>query len=114
MPDLFEEQMQLDESSGLSWLWAGLFGPFYFAFHGFWGYAAASVACCFFLITWPVNFFLAYPAWRGRAMQKALQVRAERERQAERERAEALQLATLEAIRGMAAQPTTHAAPPLR
>ncbi|MDP2085938.1 MAG: hypothetical protein Q8K20_12125 [Gemmobacter sp.] len=101
MAELFEEQMRFDESTRMSWLWAGLFGPFYFAFHGFWGYAAVALACWAFLLTLPINFFLAYPAWRGRALTKALAARAERERQAERERAEAIQLATLEAIRGL-------------
>ena len=60
-----------DDSTGVSWLWAFLFGPFYFAVHGFWGRALIVFLLNFLIIGFFVAPFLAYPAWRGRAEKKA-------------------------------------------
>ncbi|MFC3570611.1 DUF2628 domain-containing protein [Paracoccus sp. TOH] len=60
-----------DESTGLSWLWAFLFGPIYFAVHGFWGRAVVVLALNFLVIGFIVAPFLAYPAWRERANRQA-------------------------------------------
>ncbi|MDF2140833.1 DUF2628 domain-containing protein [Paenirhodobacter sp. CAU 1674] len=60
-----------DESTGLSWLWAFLFGPIYFAVHGFWGRAAIVLILNFFIIGFFVAPFMAYPAWRKRAEERA-------------------------------------------
>ena len=62
---------QMNESTGLSWLWAFIFGPLWFAFHGFWGRAVLVFALNFVLIGFIVAPFLAYPAWRERAREKA-------------------------------------------
>lgn len=63
---------RLNESTKASWLWAFLFGPIYFAAHGFWGkfFLVLLLNLCFFIgvIVAP---FLAYPAWRSRAREKA-------------------------------------------
>lgn len=61
-----------DESTGLSWLWAFLFGPIYFAVHGFYSRAVlVFVLWWIFFIGFVVAPFLAYPAWRARAKEKA-------------------------------------------
>ena len=60
-----------DESTGLSWLWAFLFGPLYFLAHGFWQRALLVLALNFLIIGFVVAPFLAYPAWRARATEKA-------------------------------------------
>ena len=62
---------KLDESTSLSWLWAFLFSALYFAAHGFWGRAVLVFALNFVLIGFIVAPFLAYPAWRERAREKA-------------------------------------------
>ena len=62
---------KLDESTSLSWLWALFFGPLYFAAHGFWGRAVLVLAFNFVLIGFIIAPFLAYPAWRERARDKA-------------------------------------------
>ena len=46
-------------------------GPLYFAFHGFWGRAVLVFALNFVLIGFIIAPFLAYPAWRERAREKA-------------------------------------------
>ena len=46
-------------------------GPLYFAAHGFWGRAVLVLALNFVLIGFIVAPFLAYPAWRERAREKA-------------------------------------------
>lgn len=74
MADTAEKELvaeQLNESTGLSWLWAFLFGPIYFAVHGFWGRAGIVLLLNFVIIGFIVAPFLAYPAWRGRAEEKA-------------------------------------------
>lgn len=60
-----------DDSTGVSWLWAFLFGPIYFAVHGFWGRALIVFLLNFLIIGFLVSPFLAYPAWRDRAQKKA-------------------------------------------
>lgn len=60
-----------DDSTGLSWLWALLFGPIYFAAHGFWGRAVLVLALNFVFIGFLIAPFLAYPAWKARATEKA-------------------------------------------
>ncbi|MEQ3626681.1 MAG: DUF2628 domain-containing protein [Celeribacter sp.] len=60
-----------DDSTGLSWLWAFLFGPIYFAVHGFWGRALLILVLNFVVIGFFVAPFLAYPAWRRRAKNRA-------------------------------------------
>ncbi len=56
-----------DESTGASWFWALLFGPLYFAVHGFWGRAVLLLALNLVVIGFFVAPFLAYPAWKDRA-----------------------------------------------
>ncbi|MDO5606187.1 MAG: DUF2628 domain-containing protein [Paracoccus sp. (in: a-proteobacteria)] len=63
-----------DDSTGLSWLWAFLFGPIYFAVHGFWGRAGIVLVLNFLIIGFLVAPFLAYPAWKSRAMKRAEQM----------------------------------------
>lgn len=63
-----------NESTGLSWFWAFLFGPLYFAVHGFWARALLVLVLNLFIIGILVSPFLAYPAWRERARRKAEQV----------------------------------------
>ena len=63
-----------NEATGLSWLWAFLFGPLYFAVHGFWSRALVVLILNFFFIGFVVAPFLAYPAWRKRAEEKAQQL----------------------------------------
>ncbi|MFC5737803.1 DUF2628 domain-containing protein [Sinirhodobacter huangdaonensis] len=60
-----------DESTALSWFWALLFGPLYYLVHGF--YARALVVLVLYLmgIGVLVSPFLAYPAWRKRALGRA-------------------------------------------
>lgn len=60
-----------DDSTALSWFWALLFGPFYYLVHGF--YARALVVLVLYLmgIGVLVSPFLAYPAWRKRALGRA-------------------------------------------
>jgi len=60
-----------NESTGFSWLWAFLFGPIYFAVHGFWSRAALVLVLNLIIIGWFIAPFLAYPAWRIRAREKA-------------------------------------------
>lgn len=60
-----------NESTGLTWLWAFLFGPIYFAVHGFWSRAALILVLNFIIIGFLVSPFIAYPAWRNRAKEKA-------------------------------------------
>lgn len=60
-----------DESTKASWLWAFLFGPIYYVAHGFWGRALIVFALNFVVIGLIVSPFLAYPAWRARAEEKA-------------------------------------------
>ncbi|MCB2095730.1 MAG: DUF2628 domain-containing protein [Rhodobacteraceae bacterium] len=60
-----------DESTGLTWLWAFLFGPIYFAVHGFWSRAALILVLNFIIIGFFVAPFIAYPAWKIRAKEKA-------------------------------------------
>ncbi|MEM6422573.1 MAG: hypothetical protein AAF698_08285 [Pseudomonadota bacterium] len=61
----------VDESTGISWLWALLFGPLYFAVWGFWAKAALVLCLNFLLIGFAVAPFLAYAAWKARAREKA-------------------------------------------
>ena len=62
---------KLNESTGLSWLWAFLFSALYFAFHGFWGRAVLVFALNFVLIGIIVAPFMAYPAHRAKARARA-------------------------------------------
>lgn len=63
-----------DESTKASWFWAFLFGPLYFLAHGFWGRALILFVLNLFIIGFFVGPFLAYPAWRERALKKAEQM----------------------------------------
>ena len=61
------------ESTGLTWLWALLFGPLYFWVHGFWGFGFIVLIISIptlglGLIAAP---FLAYYAWSKKAEKKA-------------------------------------------
>ncbi|MEM7641182.1 MAG: hypothetical protein AAF366_01485 [Pseudomonadota bacterium] len=67
--DLLADQM--NEGTGLSWLWAFLFGPLYYAVFGFWGRAGIVFVLSLFFIGIIVSPFLAAGAWRGRALEKA-------------------------------------------
>jgi hypothetical protein len=60
-----------NESTGLTWVWAFLFGPIYFAIHGFWSRAALIFVLNFLIIGFFIAPFIAYPAWRIRAKEKA-------------------------------------------
>ncbi|PZX03791.1 DUF2628 domain-containing protein [Celeribacter halophilus] len=64
-------QKQYNESTKASWFWALLFGPIYFAVHGFWGRAVIVLVLNFAIIGFIVAPFMAYPAWRARAEKKA-------------------------------------------
>lgn len=61
----------LDESTGLSWLWALLFGPLYYLAHGFYARALVVLLLDLMVIGFVVSPFLAYPAWRKRALARA-------------------------------------------
>ena len=65
-----------NESTGLSWLWAFLFGPLYFWVNGFVGYGFLIFFLNFIIIGFVVAPFLAYPAWRKRSMDKAKKLHA--------------------------------------
>lgn len=68
--DLLAESF--DESTGLSWLWAFLFGPIYYLVHGFWQRALIVLILNFiFFIGFIVSPFLVYPAWKKRAQERA-------------------------------------------
>ena len=60
--------------SPLSWLWALLCGPFYFAAHGFWGRAALLVVLDLLLVGLILSPFMVYPAWAARAVQEDRQL----------------------------------------
>jgi hypothetical protein len=62
---------QYDESTKASWLWAFLFGPIWFVWHGFYRQAFIVFLLNLVLIGIIVAPFLAYPAWRERAKTKA-------------------------------------------
>lgn len=59
---------QMNESTGLTWLWAFLFGPIYFWVHGFVGAGFLAILTQILII---VNPIMAYALWRKRARQKA-------------------------------------------
>lgn len=61
-----------NQSTKLSWLWALLFGPVYFAVHGFWGRAVLIFILNFFIIGYFIAPFIVYPSWRERARRDAL------------------------------------------
>lgn len=61
----------IDQSTPLSWLWALIFGPAYFAVHGFRGRALLVLALGFVVVGLLLAPFLAYQAWRERAMIEA-------------------------------------------
>ncbi|MDE0209529.1 MAG: DUF2628 domain-containing protein [Boseongicola sp.] len=61
----------IDDSTGLSWLWALVFGPIYFAVYRFWWQALLVLLLDFILIGFIVAPFMAYPAWRSRAKKSA-------------------------------------------
>ncbi|MEL7215896.1 MAG: hypothetical protein AAGJ96_08210 [Pseudomonadota bacterium] len=62
-----------NDSTGLTWLWALLFGPIYFWVHGFVALGFAQLALS--IVTFGFGIlaapFLAYYAWRQRARKKA-------------------------------------------
>lgn len=55
------------EATGLSWFWALLFGPLYFAVWGFWGRAIISLILHGTGVGAIISALMAYPAWRSRA-----------------------------------------------
>lgn len=67
----------IDEGTYLTWLWVGLFGIFYFAWHGFWWRGILSILLGAVLVTFlgPFGFIcyyfaaviLAYKGWEARA-----------------------------------------------
>lgn len=65
-----------NESTGLSWLWAFLFGPLYFWVHGFVARGFVVLLLNFIIIGFLVSPFLAYPAWRKRAESRAIKMHA--------------------------------------
>lgn len=62
-----------NESTGLSWLWAFLFGPIYFWVHGFVGRGFILLAITIVTLGFGALLapFIVYPAWRKRAERKA-------------------------------------------
>ena len=62
-----------NDSTGLSWLWALLFGPIYFRVHGFVarGFILLGITVVTFGFGGLIAPFIAYPAWRKRAEAKA-------------------------------------------
>ena len=60
-----------DESTGLSWLWAFLFGPLWALYIGNLKYAVIMFVLNLVLIGFVLNPFLAYAAHRDRAQRKA-------------------------------------------
>jgi hypothetical protein len=60
-----------DESTGLSWLWAFLFGPIYYWVNGFVARGFVVLLLNFIIIGFIISPFLAYPAWKKRSMAKA-------------------------------------------
>jgi hypothetical protein len=60
-----------NESTGLSWLWAFLFGPLYFWVNGFVARGFVVLLLNLVFIGFLIAPFLAYPAWRKRSMEKA-------------------------------------------
>lgn len=70
----------LNESTRLSWLWALLFGPIYYAANGLWSQAVAITlagfaAMVFFppliLFVWIGGALAVYSSWRERAEKEA-------------------------------------------
>jgi membrane protein insertase Oxa1/YidC/SpoIIIJ len=60
-----------NESTGLSWLWAFIFGPIYFWVNGFVARGFVIFALNFVIIGFFLAPFIVYPAWRKRSMEKA-------------------------------------------
>ncbi|RWR51369.1 hypothetical protein EOW65_04180 [Sinirhodobacter ferrireducens] len=60
-----------DDSTGLSWFWALLFGSLYYIVHGFYARALVVLLLDLVGIGIVVSPFLAYPAWRKRALDRA-------------------------------------------
>lgn len=62
-----------NESTGLSWLWAFLFGPIYFWVHGFVARGFVLLVICMVTLGFGILLapFIVYPAWRKRAEAKA-------------------------------------------
>lgn len=65
-----------DESTGLSWLWAFLFGPIYYWVNGFVGIGFLILILNFLVIGFIVSPIIVYPVWRSRARKKAEQLHA--------------------------------------
>lgn len=59
------------EDTGATPLWAFLFGPLYFAAHGFWGRAVVTFVLCLFIIGFFISPFIARKGWINRAEDKA-------------------------------------------
>ncbi|APX13389.1 hypothetical protein BWR18_18145 [Tateyamaria omphalii] len=55
----------------MSWLWAFLFGPIYFAVHAFYARALIVLVLNFLIVGFLIAPFLAYPAWKKKAEEKA-------------------------------------------
>ena len=62
---------EMDESTRLTWLWAMLFGPLYFAAHGFPGQALKVLALSLVLVGPVLAPFIARAAWRRRGAERA-------------------------------------------
>ena len=62
---------KLNESTGLSWLWAFLFGPIFFIVNGMYRHAAIIFLLNLVLIGIIVAPFMAYPAHRAKARARA-------------------------------------------
>ena len=62
---------EMTESTRLTWLWALLFGPLYFAAHGFREQAVAVLVLDLLLVGLVATPFLAYRAWRRRGRERA-------------------------------------------
>ena len=50
------------------------FGPIYFAVHGFWSRALVLLLLNIIVIGFFIGPFMAYPAWRKRAEERATQL----------------------------------------
>lgn len=62
---------EMNESTRLTWLWALLFGPLYFAAHGFRSQAVLVLLLDLMLVGLLAAPFLAYLAWRQRGAERA-------------------------------------------
>ena len=69
--DLAEWAAEMDGSTRLTWLWAALLGPIYFAAHGFHRQAVVVLLLDLLVVGVLLAPFVAHRAWRARARAEA-------------------------------------------